>query len=243
MKLVLCETFTPKSAPVDSYSPFCLKVHCALRALGLSYERRSGANPASFGKLNPAKQVPILLVDDRPIRDSTIILHEIVKMTGALVPEDAHMRALAWLWEDYADRAINGYLVAARWASDANWERVRAAYFGNAPWFVRSLIAPKLRTRILSSLNARDVTRSGPEAMQRDFERLLDNLNAAAPASGFWITGPISVADVSLFGHLQSFRTDLTPKEHQAVLARPALTAYLDRIEAAMKAATRSLAA
>jgi hypothetical protein len=31
------------------------------------------------------------------------------------------------MFEDWADTALNGYLVASRWADDRNWERVRAA--------------------------------------------------------------------------------------------------------------------
>ncbi len=70
-------------------------------------------------------------------------------------------RAEALLWEELADTALNGFVVAARWADDDNWARGRDAYFGDAPWFVGKLIAPQLRRRVVANLVARDVWRTG----------------------------------------------------------------------------------
>lgn len=233
MQLVLCETATPHTATIDSYSPFCLKIHRALRAAGLRYERNMQANPGAFRKLNPAGKVPILIADGRAIPDSTAILHEIVGWTGALTPADRDLRARAWLWEDYADRAINGFLVAARWANDANWPRVCEAYFAAMPRLLRRAITPKIRKRVLATLAARDFTLHGAKQLEADFHAMLDHLEALAPTTGYWVSPEISIADVSLFGQLQSFRTYLTPQERADVEARPRLRAYLDRIHTA----------
>ena len=120
--LVLCELTDPAVDGLESYSPFCLKVHRALRAAGLSYERRHEANPGAFRALNPTGQVPVLLVDGEPVFDSTRILARIE--TLAIVPlsrsSDVAARAEAWLWEELADTSLNGFLVAARWADDRN---------------------------------------------------------------------------------------------------------------------------
>lgn len=237
MQLVLCETATPDTATIDSYSPFCLKIHRALRAAGLRYERNMHANPGAFRKLNPAGKVPVLVADGRAIPDSTAILLEIARWTGALVPADGELRARAWLWEDYADRAVNGFLVAARWANDANWPRVCEAYFAAMPRLVRRMITPKIRKRVLTTLATRDFTLHGATQLQADFHAMLDHLEALAPTTGYWVSPEITVADVSLFGQLQSFRTGLTPHERSDVEARPRLRAYLDRVDVATAAA------
>src|ERR1700689_1126136 len=83
--LVLCELADASAATkqrAESYSPFCLKVHRALRAAGLPYERRHGRAPRDFVKENPAAQVPVLLVDGEPVADSTRILHRIEGIAG-----------------------------------------------------------------------------------------------------------------------------------------------------------------
>lgn len=241
-QIVLCELGTTTSPGLQSYSPFCLKVHRALIVAGLAYESRHGA-PASFREHNPAGQVPVLLVDDEAFTDSTRILekvHQIALTTGgtALVPAAATARAEAWLWEDYADRALSGYVVAARWADSHNWPLVREAYFKGAPLFVRRLIAPLLRRRITSGLIARDVLRAGESALWSEYSRVLDQLEARAPKQQFWISSEITIADIALFAMLHSLRTPLTAAQCAEIAKRPALSAWLDRVELATSVRT-----
>jgi glutathione S-transferase len=235
--LVLCELADASAHGVESYSPFCLKAHRALRLAGLPYERRHGSRPADFKKLNPTGQVPVLLVDGEPVADSTRILARIDAMTGVFSRGlDARTRAEAWLWEDWADGALNGFLVASRWADDRNWPAVRDVYFGRAPWPVRALIVPKLRRGVVGNLVARDVWRAGDAACWERFAHALDGLEARAPAQGYWLGAAPSVADIAIFAQLQSLCTPLTPPQADAVTARKRLTAYLDRVDAATRA-------
>jgi glutathione S-transferase len=233
--LVLCELADASAYGVESRSPFCLKAHRALRVAGLAYEQRHFGRPAELRPLSPTGQVPVLLVDGAPVADSTRILERIDDLTGALTRGlDPRARAEAWLWEDFADTAVNGFLVAARWADERNWPAVRDAYFGDAPWPVRALVVPRIRSGVIQSLVARDVWRAGPEACWERLEKLLDQLDARAPANGFWVGGASpSVADVSLFAQLHSLRTPLTAPQREAVARRKVLSAYLDRVDVA----------
>jgi glutathione S-transferase len=217
--IVLCELGETGIPNVQSYSPFCLKVHRALGLAGLDYTSRRGA-PHDFRALDPRGQVPVLLVDDEVIGDSTEILARIdalaVRRGGAsLVPADARARAEAWLWEDYADRALNGYLVAARWADPRNWPLVREAYFKGAPWLVKRLVVPMLRRKVISALVARDFLRAGEKALWDDFRRVLDCLEARAPLDGFWLGGEA----VTVAHRLAGPRAHASPGAHG--LARP----------------------
>jgi glutathione S-transferase len=236
MKLILCEVPGSNDGSVETFSPFCLKVRRALRGAGLEFEARQEANPGSFKRHNSLGQVPILLADEKPLADSTKILEFIVAHTGKLMPSEAAQQAEAWFWEEFADRSLNGYLVAARWLDESNWPRTRAAYFGTAPWFVGALIAPQLRKRIAGALRTRDFAQRGLPALWEDLERLLDRLETRAPQADYWVGDVITVADVSLFGQLQALRTDLTPAQVLAVEKRPRLRAYLDRVDVATRA-------
>lgn len=235
--LVLCETGTPKVGALESLSPFCLKVHRALKLAGLRYTTRRGA-PRDFRHLNPTGQVPVLLVNGTPIADSTKILRAIIDLSPhrGLEPEAPRLQAEAWLWEDWADRAMNGWLVAARWADDANWPGVRAAYFGEAPWFVRTFIVPQLRRGVLRALSARDVIRGGHDAAREDFRAALNQLEQRAPQTGFWLgTKRPTLADIAIFAQVHSLRTPLTPSQAREVKLRPALTDWLDRVDEATR--------
>jgi glutathione S-transferase len=237
-KIVLCELGETGIRNVESYSPFCLKVHRALGLAGLTYTSRRGA-PRDFRSLNALEQVPVLIVDDVVITDSTRILARIDELAvrcgrPSLVPSDPRVRAEAWLWEDYADRALNGYLVAARWADPRNWPLVREAYFEGAPWLVKKLVVPMLRRKVMAALVARDVLRAGERALWDDFRRVLDCLEARAPLDGFWVgTEQPTVADVAMFGQLHGLRTPLTAAQARELTLRPALTDWLDRVDEA----------
>jgi glutathione S-transferase len=114
---------------------------------------------------------------------------------------------------------------------------VQAAYFGKAPWPVRTLIAPQIRRGVIKGLVARDVWRAGPEACWDRFAKLLDQLDARAPDRGFWVGPSPSVADLAIFAQLHGLRTRLTRAQADALAARPRLAAYLDRVDAATQPA------
>ncbi|XXF75682.1 glutathione S-transferase [Myxococcaceae bacterium GXIMD 01537] len=216
---------------IESYSPFCLKAHRALKYAGLPYTRGCTENPAAHRAHSPTGQLPVLLVGEEAVPDSTDILARILRLAPGRIAAPPE----ALLWEELADTAVNGFVVAARWADPRNWPATRAAYFPSMPAPVRALVPRLLRRRVLNVLVARDVWRAGPEACWRRFQSLLDQLEARAPAEGFWLPGPLSVADLALFAQLHSLRTPLTPWQAGEVARRLRLSAWLDRVDAATR--------
>ena len=192
-------------------SPFCVKVHRALRAEGLGLDA-----------LDERMTNPFIVHEIGGRLDSTAILQHIA---DALLPRDPRARAEAWLWEDFADRSINGYLLAAHWDDDRNWPLVRDALFGGASWLFRTFAVPRIREQKRAELRARTV------GTWQDFRRLLDHLEARAPFAGFWLSDEPSVADVAIFAQLDSLRTALTPWQAYEIKLRPALTDWLDRVD------------
>lgn len=234
--LTLCELSKLDFPSNETPSPFCLKVHRALKARGLTYERRHSNNPASYKPLNPAAQAPVLLVGDEPVFDSTKILARLEEMApdpkGPGANANPRLIAESLLWEELADSAVNAFLVASRWADDRNWPTVREQYFGAMPALLKPIITGKLRSNVIANLRAREVWRLGPEDCWRRFEALLDQLDARAPASGYWLGEYRTAADFALFGQLHSLRTPLTQWQSDQVALRKNLSAYLDRIDA-----------
>ncbi len=229
--LTLCELGDPGIEGLESHSPFCLKVHRALRLAGLTYERRFGARPDSFKDLNATGQVPVLLVGSEPVSDSTDILRRIEQLVpGSMVPEGAGPEV--WLWEDFADSVLNGYLVAARWADERNWPVVKDVYFAAMPKVVRAIVPGRLRKGMIARLVARDVWRAGPEKCWRRFESTLDDLDARAPVTGYWLGAKASAADVAIFAQLHGLRNELTAWQRDQIGRRVRLSSYLDRVHA-----------
>ncbi|XXF76098.1 glutathione S-transferase family protein [Myxococcaceae bacterium GXIMD 01537] len=235
-KLVLCEVPTPADAPVESYSPFCLKVHRGLKYLGLPYERRAGL-PGAFKKHYSTGQVPVLVIDEKEgVGDSTDILRRLEEVAGRrfLDSNDPKLAAEALLWEELADTSLAGFVIASRFADERNWPRARAVFLAPIPAPLRGPAGAWLRRGMLKLLVMRDVWRAGPEACWRRFTEQLDQLEARAPESGFWL-GPFSQADLGIFSMLHSLRLDLTPWQRDQIAQRPRLSRYLDRVDAATR--------
>ena len=104
----------------DRVSGNCLKVKWTADYLGRSYEwvevdvLKNGTRTAEFLALNPAGQVPTVVLDDgRPLAQSNaIILH--LAEGSELIPTDAYQRArmLEWMfWEQYSHEP---YIAVAR---------------------------------------------------------------------------------------------------------------------------------
>ncbi len=232
--LTLCELNQPDNYPLESYSPVCLKIHKALQLHGLPYQRRHGKTPASFSDIHPAARVPVLLVQDKAVFETTDILKHLETISErTLIPSDPKEAAQAWLWEEMADTTLGGYSMAARWADERNWPTVRTRFFEEMPAFVRMIVPGLLRRGVMKTLIKRDVWHLGGEHCWRNFQETLDSLDALAPAKGFWCSAIPSVADVSIFAQLQSLRVDLTPWQSQQIEQRRNLCAWLDRVKEA----------
>ena len=104
----------------DSISGNCLKVKWTLEHLGIPYRwtetsvLQSETRTADFLAMNPAGQVPAVVLDDgRPLAQSNaIILH--FAEGSVLIPSDAYERArmLEWMfWEQYSHEP---YVAVAR---------------------------------------------------------------------------------------------------------------------------------
>lgn len=233
-KLTLCELADAALPQHESYSPFCLKIHRALRVAGLPYTRLHGKMPASHKRFNPQGQVPVLLVGEEAVHDSTAILRRIEQLAPDRLQPDLlpAQRAEAWLWEEFADTSLNGFLVAARWADERNWAATREAYFSGMPAPVKLVVPKLLRKRVVGGLHARDVWRAGPEVCWQRFTALLDDLETRLGQKPYWLGEVRSVADIAVFAQLHSLRTPLSPWQHGELTRRPALTAWLDRMQA-----------
>jgi glutathione S-transferase len=234
-QLVLCdfEAETGQAGWV-SFSPFVLEVDRALKLAGLPFEHRR-VSVFKLKELNPTGQLPVLLVGDEKVVDSTRILHRIEQlapgsMTGGL---DSRHLAEAWLWEEFADTALYPYVLATRWADDKGWPVPKKAFFSSLPPVVRDIVAPLVRRNTMRALVGRDFLRGGLEACYERMYGVLDHLEARAPEHGFWLGERPCVADLGLFAHLHSLRIPHTPWRGEDLAKRPRLSEWLDRVDAA----------
>lgn len=234
--LVLCEV-GPDTHGLESLSPFCLKIHRALKFYGLPYERRYAVRPDEHKKYNPIGQVPVLLIDGKPVPDSTAILHALEDLTDkSLLPADARQCADAWLWEDYGDGVLGYYAFATRWFDDRNWAALVNEHFQSMPSFLKPWMPNRIRKQILKKMSHMEFIRIGQDGCWARFQQHLDLLEGRVPDSGFWVGEQMTVADIGLFGILHCMRSDLSPWQMNEINRHPRMRAWLDRVDALTRA-------
>ncbi len=103
-------------------SPFSAKVRMVLGEMQLDYQLRDlpwtratrwEPKPAEFLALSPRGEVPVLLVDDQAIFDSTIINEYLCELhpERSLLPAEPLARARCRMWEDQADLILSQQVV------------------------------------------------------------------------------------------------------------------------------------
>ncbi|HEX2679064.1 MAG TPA: glutathione S-transferase family protein, partial [Polyangiales bacterium] len=221
----------------ESFSPFVLQCHRALRLAKLPFEHKQVDILRELRKVNPLGQLPVLGVGDELVPDSTRILQRIEalrpgSMTGGL---DERALAEAWLWEEFADTALYPYVLTTRWADERGWPVPREAFFSDMPWPLRSIVPPMVRRKTINKLIGRDFLRDGIERCYERMRRVLDQLDTRAPDTGFWMGPRACVADLGLFAHLHSLRLPTLAWQAEEVAKRKRLSAYLDRVHEATR--------
>lgn len=236
-KLVVCDFPAKTGLPGwSSFSPFVLLVDRALSLAKLPFERHY-VNMMKLKELNPLGQLPVLLVGDEKVADSTRILHRIESLAPGSLTGGLGGAALAeaWLWEEFADTSLYPYVLATRWADDRGWPVPRDAFFGAIPLPLRVVVAPLVRKRTIKKLVERDFLRDGLPALYERLARTLDSLDARAPEEGFWLGSRATAADLGLFAQLHSLRLPAIPWQAAEVAKRARLSRYLDRVDAATR--------
>ena len=218
-------------------SPFCDKVRRVLRAKQLDFRivevPVSEAARGRWKEISPTGKFPVLEHDGRRIFDSTDIAHYLDEHfpEPRLLPEDPALRARVHVLEDWADEALYFFEMTMRltWPENAErWAPILLA--AEKPW-VRRLFQPLLPGAIKRVTEAQGIGRKTRGDVERDLARHLDAL-VAWLGDGRWLVGEtLTLADVAVFAQLFCIEGAITGRE--AIAARPALAAWMARVDAA----------
>ena len=210
-------------------NPFAQKVAIALDIKNLPFERIVSDNPEDVRRWSPATgQLPMLEDGNQRIYDSS--------------------RILSYLDERYPDpplqspdrKVATAQLQLMNWA-DASflfyWDRWRVARFprsGDDQPANPSLLR-KLQRRIERSFGRDDVTPNPLELRElevlEELAHRMDDLVGMLGQRSFFYAEVPSVADAAVFGMLRIVRDGPMMNGAQMISRRPALAAYVDRME------------
>lgn len=216
-------------------SPYCDKIRRALNWKGLEYEVKEVPVSGTLGvkKVNPAGKLPCLEHDGRFVGDSTDIAYYLEERfpEPPLLPRDPELRARCHVLEDWADESLYFYEMRLRFTVPHNAERFIPKLTEHDPAWVRSLARFVVPPMMRGVLSRQGLGRKSLDAVVRDVERHVDAL-AGLLGERDWLVGDaLTLADLAVFAQLSCIRA--TDEGGKLVEARPAVAAWLSRVDAA----------
>ena len=204
-------------------TPYTEKCRRGLVLKGLEFELREPACPEDFARWNPETGLlPVLTIDGERVIDSTQILLRI----DALEPEPPLLSADPTVaeqqrhLEDWADESFLYYF--QRWTSLAQDRAVETEK--------RRPSSPLLR--LAAWLRAGTWERPHT-AILRSVDGRLGDLTNFLGSRRFFYADAVSMADLAVYGILFALRNDTIPGVSALLTRRPALVAFMGRVEEA----------
>jgi len=210
-------------------SPFCGKVRRILRHKGLPFRTvdYNGLRALRARKLGPAGKLPVLDYDGERVADSSRIAEflETRHPLPALVPADPKERAMAQLWEDWADESLFWFEVHYR-VNDADALRATAAYIcAGRPAWERALVTPLFRRDYRAKLHAQGLGRLPASEVDRLFAAHLDRLDVVLAGGHRLVGDTTSIADIAVAAQLDEIKR--TSARREWIRARPNINRWL----------------
>ena len=126
----------------ESASPFCVKLHYALRYKHVPFETVNLAAPNQVKKYNPRGKLPVLGYNGTLIPDSTDAVRYLEQHhpEPRLYPTDERERAHALLMEDWADESFYWHVVYENWLIPDQYDKFAVEVLGGIPGPLRPLV-------------------------------------------------------------------------------------------------------
>jgi len=214
-------------------SPFCQKVARMLKFKGIAYEavNYNGILGAKVPGLSKVGKVPVLDIDGKRIQDSTRIARYLdeVQPEPALYPADPMQRAMAELWEDWADELLYFYEVYFRVFDAQALEKVLDISAAGRPAYERAVMKPLLKTALKLQVTMQGTGRMAAADVEAEFLRHLDRIALVLGATGWLVGEQQTIADIAVGSQLMEIVRTHSRMRSQ-IYARPAIAAWLDQL-------------
>lgn len=221
-------------------SPFVEKVARGLQLKDIGFDLVEPKTPIDFKRWNPQTgKMPVLEIAGERIYDSTIILRRLDELAAEppLQDGDPNVRARQKFIEDWSDEALYWYVMGCRWTAvnaDASAEQVVETL--PVPGFLKPALTLIVRRQISAQAHAQGLVRLPFDQLLDELGQRFDELLVFLGERSFFFSDAPSVADLAVFGQLNTLQSGPTPQGARLIDERPALGGYLQRVDEATRA-------
>ncbi|MBI2565531.1 MAG: glutathione S-transferase family protein [Candidatus Schekmanbacteria bacterium] len=194
----------PRAGRLESVSPFCVKVHLALKYKRLPYEVVDVHNRFLLGRITPRGRLPAADVGGERVVDSSDIVAALERLAPdpPLYPAESLLRARAQVYEDWADEVLYPYVLYWRWLIEPP-HPTRA--FAFLPIFLRPAAIAYYRHTVQQRLRYQGTGTKPESVVRNEIAAELAALSALlAGAGGPFLLGTAepTIADIAVFAQI-----------------------------------------
>ena len=227
--MIVLYNFGPYQGLADP-SPFCMKVDCYLRAVGLEFETRSGAH--HLGK-SPKHKLPYIEDDGQAIGDSGFIIEYLKDKYGDKLDAELsnEQQAVTRAFSKMLDENLYWCLVHSRWLGPA-WESTKAEFFGSMPLPLR-LIVPRLAQRsVIKTLHLHGLGRHSDSEKLHIAEQDIKALSDYLGSKDYFLTDSVTTLDITVFAFMSELIVPQVTSELSDVARKyDNLVQFVDRMK------------
>ncbi len=222
----------PGAWGLPSLSPFCSKLSLYFQLSGLEFELRT----ADFRKA-PKGKVPYIEDEGMILGDSGLSIEHCKQKYGDPLDEglSPEQHALGHLVRRVCEESLYWVLIWRRWADDSGFAQLRPEFAKSLPPFLRPILLPVIRRKVIKSIQAQGTGRHSPE--QIDALGIADLKAITALFRGPFLLGDSpSSYDATLYHWLLSFKLFKPENSVTRFLAeQETLLKYMETVEAGIK--------
>lgn len=215
-----------------SQAPYTEKVRRALIYKGLDFQLREPESPEDYARWSPQTgQLPVLDHEGERISDSTVILYRIDELhpEPPLLARDPTVATQQRQLENWADESFSWHWMKYR-ALLADGEMELPTKRSDGVSIVEPPSPGALR-RFAAWVRAGGTWERPVTGLQRQLGDRLGDLVNFLGTRPFFYAQQLSVADLSVYGMLYTMRFDAIPGSGGLLAERPALVAFMTRVE------------
>jgi glutathione S-transferase len=214
----------------ESASPFCVKVRYAMRYKRLAFDTINATSPLQVRRLNRRFKLPVLIDDGIKIVESTNIVRHLESRhpEPRLYPQKPRERAMALLFEDWADESLYWHVVYERWQVKEQFNKFGEIVFAPVPASIRPVVKILFAKQTRRQLRGQGLGRLKVDEQRERFCSALDWLDPLV--EGQFLAGPeITIADIAAAVQVDALNLPITPLAQAEIHAHAKVMKWLDR--------------
>ena len=197
--MITLYNFGPYQGLADP-SPFCLKVDCYMRATGIEFVTKSGAQ--HIGK-SPKHKLPYIVDAGNAIGDSSFIIEYFKEKHGDILDKDlnAEQKAVSRAFTKMLDENLYWCIVHSRWVGEG-WPVMKEEFFGKMPLPLKLIVPTIAQKGVKKSLYQHGLGRHSDQEIlniaNKDIQALSDYLGT----KDYFLINKATSLDISVYAYL-----------------------------------------